>query len=198
MNSFARAQGPPGGAKVNGDGVDFASRVVLIVGADSNSTWNRRKELLESRLNDPQMKRSRRAARHRSRRGAPRMMAVVNNNDNTGRRSSVDPLLAILASELAFCALVLTKHPKSAETWSHRGWLLRMLLADLQQQQQARSRSTPRGNSNIRSTTTRATTMAHCVAHQQMLVRELVVCQRAAEQHPRCYYAWVHRGQVSE
>lgn len=31
--------------------------------------------------------------------------------------------------EFAFVDLILTKHPKSGETWAHRGWLYRQLHA---------------------------------------------------------------------
>jgi protein prenyltransferase alpha subunit repeat containing protein 1 len=66
--------------------------------------------------------------------------------------------------ELAFVALLLTKHPKSGEAWSHRRWLVQLR----------------RGRLGVPDT-------------PAWLAAEAALCSRVADAYPRCYYAWSYR-----
>jgi protein prenyltransferase alpha subunit repeat containing protein 1 len=72
--------------------------------------------------------------------------------------------LASVDSELAFVALLLTKHPKSGEAWSHRRWLVQLR----------------RGRLGVPDTSA-------------WLAAEAALCSRVADAYPRCYYAWSYR-----
>jgi hypothetical protein len=75
------------------------------------------------------------------------------------------PGAAGVDAELDFVDLCLSKHPKSGETWAHRGYLVRALGA-----------AGIGGEENL-----------------GRVERELRACSRASMLHPRNYYAWAHR-----
>lgn len=147
--------------------IDLCSMIVLMIASDSNTVWNLRKSLLQSQLPRP----GRRCSRRRA--------------TAAGVGAAGGGACQCFSRELYINTLVLTKNPKSAETWSHRGWVLRQVERDLA--------AAERG---ARSPATRWS--ARTMAHRALLVAEFAVCQRAAEQYRRCYYAWVHRLQVAK
>ena len=71
--------------------------------------------------------------------------------------------------ELHFNQLVLLKHPKCSEAWSHRKWLLKQEL-------QKPSLFEPL---------------------RDLLAREIVLCDRICSSYPKNYYAWTHRQLLS-
>ena len=196
--SLGSSDGGAWDADGDADGArDKCTRVLLLIGADSNSLWNRRKEALDARLAP-----LRRGGRlHRRRRRHPSSPSSSGTTARFHPAKVRDPFIKLLSAELAFGALVLTKHPKSAETWAHRGWVLRQLLADLTDwtappSSSSSSRTLPSSASVTAATTAAAAAAAQTLEHYEALARELDVCQAAAERYPRCYYAWVHRLQV--
>lgn len=104
---------------------DTCSKVVLLIAADHSSVWNRRKSWIQQKL---EPLRSAAGLRRRRRR---RRSSASHEGRASERGAGDDELLHVIRKELEFDALVLTKHPKSAATWSHRGWLLRQVVADL-------------------------------------------------------------------
>eukprot|EP00058_Branchiostoma_floridae_P001218 XP_002586706.1 hypothetical protein BRAFLDRAFT_217651 [Branchiostoma floridae] len=85
--------------------------------------------------------------------------------------------------DLKFAALVLTKHPKSSETFAHRRWLLKQVV---QKTSSTSLQPHPRGRK------------AELPCDEKLLEAELAVCQRSAERYPSNYYAWTHRAWVVE
>ncbi|XP_033125135.1 protein prenyltransferase alpha subunit repeat-containing protein 1-like [Anneissia japonica] len=67
--------------------------------------------------------------------------------------------------DLLFSKLILTKHPKSPETWVHRRWLLKNLYLD--------------------------TSPKH--VESDVILDEFTVCTMAADKYPSNYSAWSHR-----
>lgn len=73
---------------------------------------------------------------------------------------------AVVDAELRFVALLLTKHPKSGDAWSHRRWL----IAELRRKR-----------------------LLLLVDPPQWTAAEAALCSRVADAYPRCYYAWSFR-----
>lgn len=107
--------------------------------------------------------------------------------------------------------LVLTKHPKSVETFTHRKWLLKHLLLKYQVLQAIRGRETL-GNDNQNENHCQPTGDAHlqnnsngqhiCQKHantavnqtlHNIFLQELKTCTNAASRYQCNYYAWNHR-----
>eukprot|EP00698_Gefionella_okellyi_P010538 TRINITY_DN2735_c0_g1_i1.p1 TRINITY_DN2735_c0_g1~~TRINITY_DN2735_c0_g1_i1.p1 ORF type:complete len:221 (-),score=49.13 TRINITY_DN2735_c0_g1_i1:5-667(-) len=72
---------------------------------------------------------------------------------------------------MRFIDVVFTKHPKSADAWAHRAWVLRQML-----------------------TMAEATVFAD---RSGLLQTELAACEHAATRHGKNYYAWTHRTRVA-
>lgn len=79
-----------------------------------------------------------------------------------------------LKLELKFLDLLLTKHPKSSETWTHRRWVVRMLYDNVL-----------RKNDNVGRTEA-----------ARIVEREIKVCGDVARVYPKNYYAWTYRAWV--
>ncbi|CAH1254295.1 PTAR1 [Branchiostoma lanceolatum] len=117
--------------------------------------------------------------------------------------------------DLKFAALVLTKHPKSSETFAHRRWLLKQIIQKttstsvqpspiaqashtngLVAGDQASSGAAVEQPLNTQHGTKAGGTKLPC--DEKLLETELTVCQSSAERYPSNYYAWTHRAWVVE
>lgn len=88
----------------------------------------------------------------------------------------------VLHAERRFLDLVHTKHFKSAPSWAHRLWTLRLLLALSGRPGKAGGP----GPGKAGGPSSRSADLEH----------ELSVCQRVATSYRRCYNAWSHRTEV--
>ena len=120
------------------------TRALLLINADNHTAWNARKRCLDCLYPEQ----------------TPTAAAAASAS------SSSRPLLA----ELSFLSLVMSKHPKSSEAWSHRRWALLQLL-------RISRRLQPRASGPL----------------LQLLRGELGAAARAAQAHPKNYLAWCHR-----
>eukprot|EP00750_Incisomonas_marina_P002722 INCI12579.1.p1 GENE.INCI12579.1~~INCI12579.1.p1 ORF type:complete len:290 (-),score=61.95 INCI12579.1:911-1780(-) len=127
MKTFSELLASENAARGSGCSADTCSKVVLLIAADHNSVWNKRKSWLQQKLDALRSA----AGFRRRRRQRSRLHRSAASKGSADGRSCGDELLHLIRLELAFNALVLTKHPKSAATWSHRGWLLRQVVDDL-------------------------------------------------------------------
>ncbi|XP_032224450.2 protein prenyltransferase alpha subunit repeat-containing protein 1 [Nematostella vectensis] len=86
------------------------------------------------------------------------------------RKELVSSGLLSVDCDLHISTLVLTKHPRSAEAFAHRKWLINYFTKQ-------------KGKSTF------------C---QEWLREEIIVSQQAAERYPDNYVAWSHRGWVAD
>ncbi|KAI8481756.1 PREDICTED: LOW QUALITY PROTEIN: protein prenyltransferase alpha subunit repeat-containing protein 1-like [Branchiostoma belcheri] len=116
--------------------------------------------------------------------------------------------------DLKFAALVLTKHPKSSETFAHRRWLLKQIVqkttsTSLQPSPVSQASHTnglvagdqaSGGAAAVPPLNARGTKSggAELPCDEKLLETELAVCQSSAERYPSNYYAWTHRAWVVE
>ena len=137
---------------------------------------------------------------------ATRSMLLVNADCYVAwamRKRLVVRSAATAEGEIALCDLVLTQHPKSMETWTHREWALRRALGESADASQRASLGAGAGasaiggvggGSNTRSGGSAAAAPAR--AQLALLQRELRACAKACSDYPRNYYAWTHRLRV--
>ncbi|ESP05302.1 hypothetical protein LOTGIDRAFT_102637 [Lottia gigantea] len=100
------------------------------------------------------------------------------------RKECVESCTLNIEDDLKLGRLILTKHPKSPETFIHRRWLLQryinQCLIFLPTNQNSSSNNTlipVQLNTNI----------------QRLVTQEFAVCLHAAEHYPCNYHAWSHR-----
>eukprot|EP01046_Picozoa_sp_COSAG06_P004222 COSAG06_NODE_175_length_21137_cov_71.560790_1_plen_364_part_00 len=87
---------------------------------------------------------------------------------NARKRHLVLPGSLTPQDELRLVDLLLAKHPKSGEAWSHRRWVLSRVRA---------SAAEGSGDGDLAAAAT----------------HEMAVCAAAARSYPKNYYAWTHR-----
>ena len=113
-----------------------------------------------------------------------------------------------LNEDLKLGALVLTKHPKSSETFIHRRWVIQRFIDNHLQSSEGSNHSSSSNHdsyvcmdgidlnlsSNSASLHNGEILIAapHSEYHAQMK-KEMIVCQFAAEKYPCNYYAWSYR-----
>ncbi|XP_078617354.1 protein prenyltransferase alpha subunit repeat-containing protein 1-like [Branchiostoma floridae x Branchiostoma japonicum] len=114
--------------------------------------------------------------------------------------------------DLKFAALVLTKHPKSSETFAHRRWLLKQVVQKTSSTSPQPHPVAPASHTNGLVAADQASggataaqplsaqrgAKAELPCDEKLLETELAVCQRSAERYPSNYYAWTHRAWVVE
>jgi len=82
--------------------------------------------------------------------------------------------------DMKLASIVLTKHPKSCETFFHRKWILSQILS--------------KDSSTLPADTDALSSHWEKYAEKLSLIRaEFAVCGRAADRYPNNYYAWNQR-----
>ncbi|GFO36467.1 prenyltransferase alpha subunit repeat-containing protein 1 [Plakobranchus ocellatus] len=129
------------------------------------------------------------------------------------RKELIDSGALTLSDDLAFGALVLSKHPKSPETFIHRRWLFQQLLDHcLSSSSGSNSSCSAPAASNEEVLVNMEGIDVDVGAHPEVGIRlngafalessrllksqticELQVCTQAAEKYPCNYHAWSHR-----
>ncbi|KAH3741506.1 protein prenyltransferase alpha subunit repeat-containing protein 1-A-like [Dreissena polymorpha] len=125
------------------------------------------------------------------------------------RKEYVESGELTMAEDLKLSALVLTKHPKSSETFCHRRWLLSRFIDIYLQSSQGSNLSTGSGQEGFVSMDAIDLNMdlpqvnpppvqngVHVdgpMDYQNQMKTEIHVCTCAAEKYPCNYYAWSQR-----
>ncbi|WAR00787.1 PTR1B-like protein [Mya arenaria] len=124
------------------------------------------------------------------------------------RKELVETGEVALGDDLKLSALVLTKHPKSSETFCHRRWLLGRYIDNHLQSSQGSNMSTGSGrdgfvcmdaidlNLDLQQNNQAAQNgeaMESPQDYHAQIRTELHICTCAADRYPCNYYAWSHR-----
>nr|XP_022329534.1 protein prenyltransferase alpha subunit repeat-containing protein 1-like isoform X2 [Crassostrea virginica] len=125
------------------------------------------------------------------------------------RKELVDNGDLSVTEDLKFGALVLTKHPKSPETFSHRKWLLHRFVDNCLASSLGSNTSTGSNacdsfvnmeaiDLNMEASLNgphfdNAPDLINQPNYHELMRKELNVCKRAADKHPCNYNAWSHR-----
>ena len=104
-----------------------------------------------------------------------------------GGRGGVEaaPAARALKNELRFLDLVFTQHPKKNDAWVHRRWVVDELVPQLlrqrgtaaEREQQQQQQQDGEGEDEL----------------LRALEHEFRICEKAARDYPRNYFAWTHR-----
>ncbi|XP_077989377.1 protein prenyltransferase alpha subunit repeat-containing protein 1-like [Glandiceps talaboti] len=99
-----------------------------------------------------------------------------------------------IAADLQFSSLVLTRQPKSPETYAHRKWLLLELLKRKEKENTAKTCNVENGPHNGDGESQEIGVHINSFKlDEEMIQNEFAVCTHSAERYSNNYSAWSHR-----